>query len=130
MQYVLVPEAATGTSGSSEAFAAGKFDAGLVPEPSQTFAAREPAPEVVVIEGQGSLYDALIEGQVRRGFLSGASGVQYVLSSGAATDFSGLRLGVGRRQLVEGFGDGTFAERPTAASAAGNTPTVSGGHQE
>ena len=120
--YVLVPEAASGTSGSSEALAAGKFDAGLVPEPGQTFAASEPAPEIVVIEGEGSLYNALIEGKYDVDSLSGASGVQYVLDSDA-------EAGVGS-QLVEGFGDGTFAERPTAASAAGNTPTVSGGHQE
>jgi len=121
-QYVLVPEAATGTSGSSEAFAAGKFDAGLVPEPSETLAATEPASEIVVIEGRGSLYDALVEGKYDVDFLSGASAVQYVLGSDAAAAASS--------QLVEGFGDGTFAEQPAAASAAGDTPTVSGGHQE
>lgn len=120
--YVLAPEAASSTSGSSEALAAGKFDAGLVPEPSQTSAGSEPASEIVVIEGQGSLYNALIEGKYAVDFLSGASGVQYVLDSDAEAGVSS--------QLVEGFGDGTFAERSAAASAAGSTPTVSGGHQE
>ncbi len=121
-QYVLVPEAATGTSGSSEAFAAGKFDAGLVPEPSATLAAREPVSEVVVIAGQGSLYDALIKGKYDLDFSPGDPAVQYVLIPAAAT-------GTGS-QLIEGLGDGTFAERSPASNAAGDTPTVSGGPQE
>ena len=53
----------TGPSGLSEAYAAGKLDAGLNPVPGETSAGSEPAPEVTVIEGQDSLYDALVEGK-------------------------------------------------------------------
>ncbi|MGB5167902.1 MAG: hypothetical protein WBP49_05775 [Acidimicrobiia bacterium] len=127
VQYVLIPEAVTGASGSSEAFAAGKFDAGLVAEPSKAFAAREPAPEVAVIEGQGSLYDALVEGKYDVEFLSGTSGRQYVLSSGTATDSSGLRSAFAAGQLAEGIGDRSSTESAPTPTV---TPTVSGGHQE
>jgi len=126
-QYVLVPEAATDTSGSAEAFAAGKFDAGLVPELSQTSASSQPVPEVAVIEGQGSLYDALVEGKYDVEFLSGAPGVQYVLGSGAAIDSSGLRSAFAAGQLTEGLDDQPSAKSTPAATG---TPTVSGGHQE
>jgi len=124
-EAVAVVEAAepyTGPSGSAEAFAAGKLDAGLVPEPSPATIGSEPVPEIVVIEGQGRLYDALIEGKYELDFSPGDPPLQYVLVPEAATGPSG--------QLVEGLGDGTFAERPPAARAAGSTPTVSGGPQE
>jgi len=126
-QYVLVPEAATGTSGSAEAFAAGKFDAALVPELSETFASSQPVPEVAAIKGQGSLYDALVEGKYDVEFLSGAPGVQYVLGSGAATDSSGLRSAFAAGQLTEGLDDQPSAKSTPTATG---TPTVSGGHQE
>ena len=64
----------TGPSGLSEAYAAGKLDAGLNPTLSEPFVGTTPAPETVVIAGQGSLYDALIEGKYDVDFLSGASG--------------------------------------------------------
>ena len=127
VQYVLIPVAATGTSGSAEAFAAGKFDAGLVPQPSETPASRQAVPEVVVIEGQGSLYDALVEGKYDVEFLSGASGVHYVLGSGAATGSSSLRSAFAAGQLTEGFGGRSSAETTPIPTV---TPTVSGGHQE
>ena len=83
----------------------------------ETPAARQPVPEIVVIEGQGSLYDPLIEGKY-----DPDSAVQYVLAPEAATSASS--------QLVEGLGDGPFAERPPTAGNADKTPTVSGGPQE
>ena len=127
VQYVLIPGAAAGASGSSEAFAAGKFDAGLVPEPRATFAGSEPAPEIVVIEGKGGLYDALLAGKYDVEFLSGASGVQYVLGSDATTRPSGLWSAFTAGQLAEGLGNETSAESTPVATG---TPTVSAGHQE
>lgn len=111
-----------GPNGLSEAYAAGKLDAGLNPIPSESFAGSSTAPETVVIEGQGSLYDALIEGKYDLDFSPGDPAVQYVLVPAAATGPSG--------QLVEGLGDGPFTELSPTAGAAGNTPTVSGGPQE
>ena len=86
-------------------------DAGGVP------AARQPAPEIVVIEGQGSLYDPLIEGKY-----DPDSAVRYVLVPEAATGTSS--------QLVEGLGDGPFAERSPTVGTADKTSTISGGHQQ
>ena len=119
-------------SGSSEAFAAGKFDAGLVPEPSETPAASQPAPEIFVIEGQGSLYDALIEGKYDLDFSPEDPGVQYVLVREAATDAGGLSEAFSAGQLVEGFGDGLSVELPSAepTTVAVSTRTISGGPQE
>ena len=127
VQYVLVPEAAAGASGSSEALAAGKFDAGLVPNQAETAAAGEPTPEIVAIEGHGSLYDALIDGKYDVEFLSGTSGVQYVLSAEQATGSSGLRSAVATGQLTESVDNEPSAE---SGAAAIETPTVSGGHQQ
>ena len=100
-----------GNSGLTEAFAAGKLDAGLNPIPSETFAGSEPAPEIVVIEGQGSLYDALSEGKYDLDFSPGDPAVQYVLVPAAAVQSGG--------QLVEGFGDGPFTELSETSAATG-----------
>jgi hypothetical protein len=127
VRYVRSTETATGASGLSEAFSAGKLDAGLNPVPGETSAGAEIAPEIVVIEGQGGLYDALIEGKYDVGFLSVASDVRYALGSGAATNSSGLRSAFAAGQLAEGIGDQSSVE---LAPAAAGTPTVSGGHQE
>ena len=118
VQYVLFPAAATGTGGQ---LIEGSDD-GPFTESSATSAATEPATEIAVIEGQGSLYDALIEGKYDLDFSPGHADVQYVLVPAAATGPSG--------QLVEGLGDGPFTELSPTAGAAGNTPTVSGGPQE
>ena len=100
----------TGPSGLSEAYAAGKLDAGLNPVPGETLAGSEPAPEVIVIEGQGSLYDALVEGKYDAGSLSGVSGAQYVLSSEAAAS-NGLT-----EALATGKLDAEFALQPSEAT--------------
>ena len=125
-EAVAVVEAAepyTGPSGSTEAFAAGKFDAGLVPEPSPATIGSEPAPEIVVIEGQGSLYDALIKGKYNLDAAPGDPIVQYVLVPAATASTSS--------QLIEGLGDGPYSEAsPSWWGVTEYTPTVSGGPQE
>ena len=126
-QYVLGAEAATEASGLTEALAAGKLDSGFSPQPSEAFAASGSAPEIVVIEGQGSLYDALVEGKYDVDFLSGVSDARYALGSEAATSSSGLWSAFTAGQLAEGFGDQSAVE---SAPAATGIPTVSGGHQE
>jgi hypothetical protein len=88
-----------GPSGLERALAEGKLDGGFTLQSSETFAGSEPAPEVVVIAGQGSLYDALIAGKYDGDF-PGAPDVQYVLSSETAIGTSS--------QLVEGLGDLPF----------------------
>ena len=98
------------------------FGDGPFVEPSETFAATEPATEIVVIEGQGSNYDALIEGKYDLDFAPGDPTVHYVLVPAAAVGTSD--------QLVEGFGDGPFVERSPSTGTASHTPTVSGGPQE
>jgi len=123
VQYVLIPAAAIIPSGSSEAFAAGKFDAGLIPEPSNTFAASQPAREIVVVEGQGGLHDALIEGKLTMD----NAGVQYVESTETTATNSGLRAAFDADKFDEGVCDGGTV--PLSAQAP-DTPTVSGGHQE
>ena len=99
----------------------GRLIEGLGDEPlaeaSETPAVSQPAPEIVVIEGQGSLYDPLIDGKY-----DPDSAVQYVLVPNAGTSVSS--------QLVEGLGDAPFAQRPPAAAATPNTPNSSGGPQE
>ena len=127
VQYVQSAETATGAGGLSEAFSAGKLDAGLNPVLGETAAGAEAAPEIVVIEGQGGLYDALIEGKYDVDFLSGAPGVRYAIGSEAATDSSGLWAAFTAGHVAEGFGDQPSVE---SASAAIGTPTISGGHQE
>jgi len=123
VQYVLIPAAAITPSGSSEAFAAGKFDAGLIPEPSGTPAAGQPIPEIVVVEGQGGLHAALIEGKLTMD----NAGAQYVASAETAVINSGLRAAFDAGKFDEGVGDGGTV--PLSPQAPG-TPTVSGGHQE
>ena len=127
VQYVRNAETATGASGLTEAFTAGKLDAGLNAVAGETPAGAETAPEIIVIEGQGSLYDALFEGKYDVDFLSGASDARYALGSEAATSSSGLWSAFTAGQLAEGFGDQSAVE---SAPAATGIPTVSGGHQE
>lgn len=123
VQYVLIPAASITPSGSSEAFAAGKFDAGLIPEPSGTFAAGQPVPEIVAVEGQGGLHDALIEGKLTMD----NAGVQYVASAETAVMNSGLRAAFDAGKFDENVGEGGTV--PLSPPAPG-TPTVSGGHLE
>ena len=127
VQYVLVPRAATVTSGSSAALVAGKFDAGLVPDQTGTAAASEPTPEIVTIEGEGSLYDALIDGKYNVAVLSGTSSVQYVLNTEPEASSSGLQSASANGQLAEGIDDEPSTE---SGPAAIGSPTVSGGHQQ
>lgn len=91
-------------------------DAGKTP------AASQPAPEIVVIEGQGSLYDALIDGKYDLDVAPGDPMVQYVLVPAAAASTSS--------QLIEGLGDESYTEASPAGSVTEHTPTVSGGPQE
>jgi hypothetical protein len=127
VQYVLVPEVATGSEGLTEAYAAGKFDAGLVSEPSGTTASSEPVPAIVAIEGQGSLYDALIDGKYSVDGLAGTTGVEYVLTTESETGSSGLQSAAAAGRLVEGVDaePSTESAQPTTGA-----PTVSGGHQQ
>ena len=114
-------EAAEPYAGTSDQLVEGVGDGPYV-EPSETFAATEPATEIVVIEGQGSSYDALIEGKYDGDFAPGDPAVHYVLVPAAAAGTSD--------QLVEGFGDGPYVEQSPSAGTASHTPTVSGGPQK
>lgn len=123
VQYVRGPEAATSTGGLSEAFADGKLDAGLIPAKSQAFAGSASVPEIVVIEGRGGLYDALIDGKLTMGY----AGVRYVTGPETASSVGGLLAALDAGKFDEGLGDGSIAR---LSPSAGDMPTVWGGHQE
>jgi hypothetical protein len=123
VQYAPGPEAAASPSGLAEAFADGKFDGLLVTTETTASAGSAPVPEIVVIEGQGGLHDALIAGKLTMD----TTGVQYVASLETAATASGLLAAFDAGRLNEGVGDrGTVPMSPPTAG----TPTVSGGHQE
>jgi hypothetical protein len=113
-------EAAEPYAGTSNRLIEG-IDDGPFVEPSETFPATEPATEIVVIEGEGSNFDALIAGKYDADF-PGVPDVQYVLVPPSAADTS--------NQLIEGSGDGPSVEPSPSAGTPSHTPTVSGGLQE
>jgi hypothetical protein len=106
----------------TEALADGKLDAGFVPAESNASPVVESDPEIVVVAGQGGLYDALIEGKLDMGF---DADVRYVRGSEVAR--TGLWAAYASGQLEEGW---TNTEETTRISPREHTMTLSGGPQE
>lgn len=118
-----VVEPYTGHSGLAQALADGKLNAGFAAAPGQSFAGSAPVPEILVVEGQGGLHDALIAGKLTMD----SADVRYVASPETAATTNGLWTAFDSGQLEEGTGDGGTLPMSPPASA---TTTVSGGHQE
>ncbi len=78
-------DAYAGPSGLVEAYKAGKYDAGPASTQSQPVPASAPAPETVVISGEGALSEALIDGKFATDFGPQASNVEYVRGFEVAT---------------------------------------------
>jgi hypothetical protein len=116
-------EPSAGPNGLAEALADGKLDAGLTATESQPLAGSAPVPKIVVVEGNGGLRDALVEGKLTMD----NPGVQYAASVETAAINSGLRAAFDAGKFDEGVGDeSAVALSPPAAG----TPTISGGHQK
>lgn len=98
-------------SGLAEALADGKLDAGLASAEGQPFAGSVPVPEIVVVEGQGGLHDALIAGKLTMD----NPGVHYVAGSEIAANDSGLGEALADGKLDGGL---SSAEIPAFAGTA------------
>jgi len=101
----------TAASGLAEALADGKLDAGLASAEGQPFAGSVPVPEIVVVEGQGGLHDALVEGKLTMD----NPGVQYVAGPEIATSDSGLAEALAEGKLDAGLNS---TEAPALAGTA------------
>lgn len=121
-------ESYTGPSGLTQAFDDGKLEAGLVPTPSQAVTGSDPAPETVLIEGQGSNYDALIAGKFAMDFNALNSGVQYARAVEAAPNIIGLSAALAEGKLDAGLIVVEVTAEPLPATT--RTPTLAGGHQQ
>ena len=114
-------------NGLVQAFVEGKFDAGLIPAPSPATAGAVPVPELVLIAGQGDLYEALIAGKFVLDFGAGDPGVQYVLSPETSASQSGLWDAFADGKFDAGLGESEQPSQPSAPAA--HKPTISGGNQ-
>lgn len=118
----------TGPNGLTQAFANGKFDAGLLPAPSQAATGSVPVPQLIPVAGQGGLYDALIAGKFATDFRLGDPGVEYVRSPDAAPSVGGLSAAFDAGKLDAGLANSEPTAKPSPPATY--TPTVSGGHQQ
>ncbi|MEA3511663.1 MAG: hypothetical protein U9R51_09530, partial [Actinomycetota bacterium] len=116
-------ESYTGPSGLTQAFADGKLEAGLIPTPSQAVTGSDPAPETVLIEGQGSNYDALIAGKFTMEYMSQDPGVRYVRATETAPSVGGLSAALAEGKLDAGLIAIEVTAEPLPTTT--RTPTLS-----
>ncbi len=124
VQYVRGTAASDGPDSLWVALNTGKLDAGLIPDVTPDVAFTLTAPEAAVVEGTGSLYDALVTGKLDMDYDSRA---HLVRGSEASYGSEGLWAALMSGQLDQGWMNDEEAAEPVPAEPV---PTLSGGHQE